>query len=399
MNVIMQNEAVKAALKFIKDNDEATLQEQLKLCIIPAPSYDEHERALYIKSKFADIGLDNVRIDEAGNVLGEINGTGKGPKLMIAAHLDTVFSIETPLEIKKEGNVYKCPGINDNARGLSELLTVAMAVKSAAIRPVGDIIFCANVCEEGLGDLKGTRHIFNTMNIDAFITLDSSPVGKIVYKALGSLRFRVTYTCCGGHSAGDFGIPNPVHALGRAINKISNFQVPVTPRTTFNIGVIEGGTSVNSIAKTASMLIDMRSESTAELERLSVDLEKAVCTACEEEQKRWNSDKKLEYLIEMVGNRPAGTQPDDCPIVKIAEKAIHAVGCEPELAMGGSTDANIPISLGIPAIAVGRGNKGGGIHTVDEWFEPVDAYKAPQKNLLMALYISGIDGCCEPWTL
>jgi tripeptide aminopeptidase len=219
--------------------------------------------------------------------------------------------------------------------------------------------------------------------------------GGIVYTATGSQRYQVTFRGCGGHSFADFGLPNPIHAMGRAINTISQFQVPKNPKTTFNVGIVEGGMSVNTISASCSMLVDIRSDSVVELNRLSAELQAAVDLAVKAENKRWESNEKVIAEIIMKGNRPAGVQPQDCMIVKTAWEAAELLGIEPELRYESSTDANIPISMGIPAITVGRGGKEGRVHTVHEWFEPVDAFLGPQKDLLLILGLAGLDGCFE----
>lgn len=396
MQELLKNEKVLKAIHFIKEDDERTLKEHLELCEIPAPSHNEERRALYVKNIFEETGLDNVKIDEIWNVMGTIHGTGNGPVVMLAAHTDTVFPIETELKVRKEGNVYYCPGINDDTRAVAELFTIARAMKASGIKAQGDIIFCANVCEEGLGDLKGVKHIFENPNsIDAFVSIDNPVTGGIVYTATGSHRYEVTFRGCGGHSFADFGLPNPIHAMGRAINTISQFQVPKVPKTTFNVGIVEGGTSVNTIPASCSMLVDIRSDSSEELDRLSLELKQAVYLAVQEENKRWEFSESVAAEITMKGNRPAGIQPKDCTIVKTAWEAAQLLGIEPELRDESSTDANIPISMGIPAITVGRGGKEGKVHTIHEWFEPEDAFLGPQKDLLLILGLAGLDGCLE----
>lgn len=403
MKGLLEHEQVKMALQFIREDDERTLQEQLELCEIPAPSYEERARAEYVEVKFREAGLRDVHIDGAGNVLGSIRGTGKGPTVMLAAHLDTVFPGETEVKVRREGNLYQCPGINDDTRAVAELFTIARAMSRVGLRPQGELIFCANVCEEGLGDLKGVKYIFeNRRDIDGFVSIDDPETGGIIYKAVGSLRYEVIFTGRGGHSFTDFGLPNPIHAMGRAIQKISDFQVPEVPRTTFNVGVIHGGTSVNTVSGSASMLVDLRSESPEELERLSREMECAVEQAAEEENLRWEKDGKVcgeeKIRVEIVqrGNRPAGAQKADCPAVQAARNAALLLGMEPELLGACSTDANIPISLGIPALTVGRGGREGGVHTIHEWFEPVESWLGPQRDLLLVLGLGGLEGCVKP---
>lgn len=396
--MLLDNEIVRKALDEIKALDETTTQETLTLCQIPAPSHQEKEKAEYVMKLFREIGLLDVHMDEVWNVLGRWPGTGGGPTVMLAAHTDTVFPMETDVTVRKEGSRYCCPGINDDTHAVAEIMAVAKAMVKHGLHAKGDIIFCANVCEEGLGDLKGVKHIFQHNNdIDAFVSVDNPVTGGVVYTATGSRRYQVTFTGSGGHSFADFGLPNPIHAMGRAIAAISDFQAPRLPKTTFNVGVVSGGTSVNTISASASMLMDIRSDSDSELERLTQEFLRAVDRAVEAENSRWAPDKPpVKAEVEVKGIRPAGTQPPDCPIVMAAFEAARMLHIQPELRDESSTDANIPISMGIPAITVGRGGREGGVHTLHEWFEPVEAWLGPQRDLLLVLLLAGLEGCVAP---
>ncbi|MDO5134560.1 MAG: M20/M25/M40 family metallo-hydrolase [Eubacteriales bacterium] len=390
MEELKKIKTIQKALEFLEQDDENTLREHLLLCTIPAPSFKEQERAFFVMEKMKEYGLEEVHQDAVGNVLGLIRGRGDGPRVILAAHLDTVFPMETELSVRKEGNRYYCPGINDDTRALAELLSLARAMKALDIRGNGDLIFCANVCEEGLGDLKGVRHIFGASGCcDAFVTVDNVASGGIVYTATGSVRYLVTFRGPGGHSFGDFGLPNPIHAMGRAISAIGDFQVKDSPRTTFNVGVVEGGTSVNSIPQECSMLVDLRSDDAQELQEIEKKFLAAVEEAVKRENERWGSGKKVTVTLTLKGSRPAGRQERESQIVRAAWAATLASGQTPEFRRECSTDANIPISLGIPAIALGRGGAGGGTHTLGEWFSPQEAYKGPQKLLLLALGLLG----------
>lgn len=396
--MLLHNEAVRKALDEIKALDETTTQETLTLCQIPAPSHQEKEKAEYVRKLFQEIGLLDVHMDEVWNVLGRWPGTGGGPTVMLAAHTDTVFPLETDVTVRKEGSRYYCPGINDDTHAVAEIMAVAKAMVKHGLHAKGDIIFCANVCEEGLGDLKGVKYIFQHDNdIDAFVSVDNPVTGGVVYTATGSRRYQVTFTGSGGHSFADFGLPNPIHAMGRAIAAISDFQAPRLPKTTFNVGVVSGGTSVNTISASASLLMDIRSDSDSELERLTQEFLRSVEQAVETENSRWASDMPpVKAEIEVKGVRPAGTQSPNCPIVTAAFEAARMLNIQPELRDESSTDANIPISMGIPAITVGRGGREGGVHTVHEWFEPVEAWLGPQRDLLLVLLLAGLEGCVEP---
>ena len=395
MDELLKCKGVQEALQFLYEDDERTLREHLEMCQIPAPSYEEGEKAEYVRKKMADAGLEDVHIDEVGNVLGTWSGTGNGPRIIIAGHTDTVFPRETDLTLKKEGERYSCPGIGDDTRAVAELLSLARALNATGIRGEGDIVFCANVCEEGLGDLRGTKHVFGDRDnhYDGFVSIDDKNTAGIIYQAVGSERYLVTFHGTGGHSFTGFGIPNPIHAMGRAIGKISDFHTPKNPKTTFSVGVVNGGTSVNVIAAECSMLIDMRSVDGEEIARLSEKLHQAVEEAVKEENARWeDKENPVTVTFEQKGKRPAGTQEKSCRIVQAVNAANQALGMETLYIGAASTDSNIPISLGIPAVTVGWGGKGGGEHTIHEWYEHVESWKGPQRDLLLLLGLSGYDG-------
>lgn len=382
---------VRRALEFIKAYEPKTIEEQIRTCEIPAPSFKEQKRAEYYKQRFTELGLKNIRIDREGNVIGERPGANSATSLVLAAHLDTVFPEGTDVKVKRSGNVLTAPGIGDDCRGLTVILSVIRALNEAKIQTNGSVIFVANVGEEGLGDLRGVRHLFKEElkgRITHFISIDGTGLG-LTNAGVGSNRYRVTFKGPGGHSYGAFGMQNPIHALGRAIEKIAKFEVPKSPKTTFNVGRIEGGTSVNSIAHTAWMEVDMRSESAAELTKLDAAFKRAVNEAITEENNFWKSDKKVSVEIKLVGERPVGEQPADAPIVKIALAASNALNVKSDLGAS-STDSNIPMSLHIPAITISGGGKGKGAHSLDESFDTTDSYLGTQRALLIVLGIVGI---------
>lgn len=403
---LYDSQDIQNVLEYLKIDDENTLKEHLMMCEIPAPSFQEEKRGDFVLERFQTIGLLDVHKDEVGNVLGIWPGTGDGPTVVLAAHLDTVFPPETDVTVKCVDGVYYCPGINDDTRAVAELLTIARALVHHDVHGTGDIIFCANVCEEGLGDLRGVKHLFEQKKeqIDAFVSIDNQVTGGVIYTATGSLRYEVTVTGPGGHSFKDFGIPNPIHALGRIIAKIAEIQVLTKVKTTFNIGVISGGTSVNTIAQKASFLIDLRSDGIKELEEMREKVFLLVEEAVEEENQRWNCGENadssfkewaLTYEITPKGNRPAGQQIPDCNIVKATFNASELVGVTPQLRYESSTDSNIPISLGIPAVTVGRGGQEGKIHTLDEWHRPMNDWLGPQRTVLLVLALTGVEGLLE----
>ncbi|MGE0886899.1 MAG: M20/M25/M40 family metallo-hydrolase [Blastocatellales bacterium] len=388
---LLASPKIKMALDHLKATEAQTIKDQIEVCEIPAPTFHEERRAAWFKDRFIKLGLKNVRIDKAGNVLGERPGKGNGPVLVLAAHLDTVFPIETDLKTKREASIIKAPGIGDDCRGLAVILAVARALNEARIETDGTIIFVANVGEEGLGDLRGVRHLFNEElkgRATHFISVDG--VGMdVTNTAVGVVRYRATFTGPGGHSYGAFGLPSPIHAMGRAIEKISRFEVPNQPKTTFNVGKIEGGTSVNSIAHTAWMEVDMRSVSAEELGKLEARFKQAVQAAIDEENQARPNQSPIAVDLKIVSQRPAGVQPVDSHIVQYALAAGTALGAKPRLTSG-STDSNVPISLKIPAITIDGGGEGRGAHSLDEYFDTTDSHLGTQWALLIALAIVGV---------
>ncbi len=394
VDVLMKNSKVKKAFEFIKQIEPETVEEQIKITEIPAPTFEEQERGEYFKKRFAEIGLNNVRVDAVGNVIGERPGAGgkDAPTLVLAAHLDTVFAMDTPLITKRDGTVIKIPGIGDDSRGLTLLLAIAKTLEQYKIETIGNLIFVANVGEEGLGDLKGVRHLFNQElkgKITHFISIDGTGLG-VTTGAVGSKRYRVTFSGKGGHSYGAFGMANPIHALGRLISKISEFQTPSNPKTTFNVGMIRGGTSVNSIAAEASFDIDMRSVDPQELAKLDAKFKQSAEEALGEENKRWNDKGKIALDIKQVGDRPTGNQSQELPLIKLAASANKFMNIENDFGFA-STDSNLPISIGIPAITIDGGGKGSGAHSLEEQWDSKDSYIGSQRALLIVLGVVGVE--------
>lgn len=389
---LVKSEAIKKGLAFIEQDHDQTVQEQIAITEIPAPPFKEGDRAVDFKNRLEKLQLQHVQMDAEGNVFGIRPGTGRGPKIMVSAHLDTVFPEGTDTIVREEGGILHAPGIGDDTRGLAELLAVARAMNHCGIANSGDIIFCGTVGEEGAGDLRGVKAFFREhQDIDAFVSLDGAGEGHIIYKATGSFRYTVTYNGPGGHSFSDFGTPSATHALGRAIAAIADLESKAEPKTTFSVGEITGGTSVNAIAQTASMTVDLRSNENKELEKLDAQFLDIVKRAARDENARWGDDR-LTVDIHRFGNRAPASQTADAPIVQIAAAAVAAIGKVPQLGEPSSTDANFPMSLGIPSITIGLGGKFGGAHTLEEWHDPKDGHIAIQKSFLTILGMAGVEG-------
>ncbi|HYB21482.1 MAG TPA: M20/M25/M40 family metallo-hydrolase [Thermodesulfobacteriota bacterium] len=387
---------IKKGLAFLKEDHENTVVEQKQICAIPAPPFKEQARAEHYRKRLAALGLKEVRMDKEGNVFGFRRGKGKGPVLLVAAHLDTVFPEGTDTRVREKGGKLYAPGIADDGRGLAALLSVVRALNETGMKTVGDIIFCGNVGEEGLGDLRGVKALFRDhKNIDGFISIDGHGSEIITFLATGSRRYEIIYQGPGGHSFSAFGLPSATHALGRGIAKIADLQTPKEPKTTFTVGTVQGGTSVNSIAAEAGMQMDMRSNRKKELLELEERFLEIVKKAAEEENARWGSDK-ITVQIKLVGDRPAGTQPPNAKIVQVAWASTEAVGQKPQLGEPSSTDSNLPISLGIPAITIGGGGDSGNNHAPGEWFDPTNAFLGPQRIFLTILGLVGVEGASEP---
>jgi len=386
---LMQDPAVKAALEAAKTNEPAIIEEQIRVSEIPAPSFKEEKRGAALRQIFTDLGLKNVRIDRAGNVIGERPGLAPRPNVVFAGHLDTVFPEGTNVKVTREGTVLKGPGIGDDARGLAVVIAVAKALNQAKVQTPGTITFVADVGEEGLGDLRGMKQLFGDTlkdRIDRFVSVDGTGFG-VTNVGVGSYRYRVTYKGPGGHSYGAFGLANPIHALGRAIAKISDFKVPQTPKTTFNVGRIGGGTSVNSIAFEAWMEMDMRSPDMESLKSVDANFLKAVDQALAEENERWGNKGKLTVDTQRVGTRPAGNTPENSAIVQTAISVTKALGFTPRLG-DGSTDSNVPMNMHIPAITIGGGGSGSGAHSLNEYFDTANSWQGTQRAILLAIALA-----------
>ena len=385
---LMADSAIKAAVDAIKASEAQTIEDQVRLCEVEAPPFKEAKRAEVYARMFREFGLQNVRIDKEGNVLGERPGAQPRPRLVFTAHLDTVFPEGTDVKVKREGAILKGPGIGDDCRGLAVLLAVVRTINQAKIQTPGSITFVGTVGEEGLGDLRGVKYLFNEGmkgQIDRFVSIDGTGLG-ITHIAVGSLRYRVTFKGPGGHSYGAFGLSNPMHALGRAVSTIAQFEVPENPKTTFNVGRIGGGTSVNAIPFDAWFEVDMRSASPSALQALDQKFHRAVDDAVKAEDARWNKNV-LSVDKALVGNRPAGQTPANSPIVQAAVSVTTTLGF-PVTLDEGSTDSNIAMTLGIPAITVDGGGRGRGSHALDESFDQTNSWQGSQRALLLCIALA-----------
>ncbi len=385
----LQNENVKVALSAVREFETVVIDDQVELCEIPAPPFSESMRAEAYRHRFEQLGLTEVRIDAVGNVIGVRAGKQRRPNLVMSAHLDTVFPQETDVSVVREGAILKGPGIGDDCRGLAVLLGIIRALDKAGLTTTGTITFVGTVGEEGLGDLRGVKHLFSTElpgQIDRFVSIDGPGLG-ITNGAVGSIRYRVTFSGPGGHSFGAFGLASPVHALGRFISRVSDFEVPDIPKTTFTVGRVGGGTSVNAIASEAWAEIDLRSSNDTALDRLDLMLLRAVDLALGAENSRWGREGGLSVDIMKIGERPAGMTDPSAAIVRAARSVSEALGIRSRL-FSGSTDANIPISMGIPAITIDGGGSGSGAHSEREMFNTTNSEQGTLRATLLAVALT-----------
>lgn len=388
-NDLERDTSVKAALEAAKRNEPKFIEEQIRVCEIPAPPFKEGQRAQELKRLFENLHLQNVRIDKAGNVIGTRPGAAAHPNLVFSAHLDTVFPEGTNVKVTREGNLLKGPGIGDDCRGLAVMLATIQALNDAKVQTPGTITFVADVGEEGLGDLRGTKNLFYDSlkgQIDKFVSVDGTGLG-IVRIGVGSMRYRVTFKGPGGHSYGAFGMANPIHAMGRAIAKIADFDVPSSPKTTFNVGRVGGGTSINAIPYETWMEVDMRSADAASLKAVDEKFNAAVRAAADEENRRWHDKGKLTVAPELVGIRPAGQTPENSAIVQTALAVSRTLGIS-EVLREGSTDSNVPMNLGVPAITISGGGKGNAAHSLNESFDTTDSWQGTQRAVLLAIALA-----------
>ncbi|HKD85055.1 MAG TPA: M20/M25/M40 family metallo-hydrolase [Terriglobales bacterium] len=366
---------------------------QVEVTAIPAPPWGEAARSAWLAERFAAVGLSDVHRDELGNVIGIRPGTDPAaPFIALSAHIDTVFPAGTPIVVRRDTDKLYGPGISDNSSGIVALLGLAKAMESAGLANTAPLLFIGDVGEEGEGDLRGMRHIYQqprwSATIASLVVLDGAGSDTIIAEGLGSRRYEIVVRGQGGHSWSDFGVANPIVALARIIDRFTRTPVPVSPKTTYNIGIINGGTSVNSIPESATMRVDTRSASVDELDRLERALHESVDHVIPEITGR----KKQELLtaeVRVIGNRPAADLPADSQLLKTIRAVDAQLGNAARIQRA-STDANIPLSLGREAIAIGAGGSGGGAHTIHEWYDPAGRDLGLKRILLLALALCGV---------
>lgn len=391
---LLDTERVRRACRFFETHAEEITAEHERICAVPASPFGERERAEYLRGRFRALGLPDASIDAEGNCLALRAGRARSPLLVVSAHLDTVFPAGTDFTVRRELGKLFAPGIADDGCGLAALIALVWALEEGAIETQGSLLFVGTVGEEGEGNLRGARYLLSEgewkNRVDGFISLDGPGVERITNAALGSRRYRLHLRGAGGHSWGDFGAANPVHALGRAIARLACYPAPTDPRTTFNVGRIEGGSGINVIPTDAWMDVDLRSASAEELRRLDAYFRRAAREAADDENyARRAGHPPLELELKLIGDRPSGETPADANIVQVAMAATRALGHQPRLDRS-STDSNIAISLGIPALTLGAGGASGHSHTLDEWYDPRGRDLGLKRPLLVALTLVGL---------
>lgn len=400
---LLADPGIQKALAYIKADHANMVEEQKEMALIPGAPYTELEiRSPMYREKLEQYGLADCFTDEVGNVFGYVHGSGAGPKILMEAHLDTVFPLETPLKIEMKGSRIYCPGIGDDTAAMASLLCVIRAIRHAGLKPCGTLMIGGTVGEESPGDARGVIHLMETQkDLDAYIAVETCWTHRVTRGAVACVRYEVIFTGPGGHSWNAFGLPSPLHAAGRAVAAIAELQPPKAPKTTFNVGIINGGTTVNSIASETRMRVDVRSVSTRERDNLAKTIADIIHDAVKEENcarpmPEGSDSAGIAVTIRTYNVKPGGDQPINAPIVQIAAEATRAVGVEPQFLPPSSTNANFPIDAGMPALCIGAGGNAGNSHAPDEWFDPTGGYDGPQKCLLMLYAAAGLQGVTEP---
>ncbi len=393
-------DAVRSGVEFIKEDEQNTIQDQLELVVIEAPTFEEGQRAKAFAAKLAALGLEDAQVDRHGNAFGIRRGKGNtGQAIVIEGHLDTVFPMGTVAgRPESQNGVYHCPGMADDTRGLVAVLSALRAFNHSQIETHYDLIFMGTSREEGMGGFGGIKDFLaDHDNIVGCINVDGASTESITYQATGMKTFAVNFYGIGGHAYAAFAkVANPLHAAARAVAKIADLQVPTSPRTTFAVSNFHAGNDagVHAIVPQATIKMNMRSDCQTELDILYGKALQCIKQACEEETARWGVDT-ITYDITTYVDVKAGTQPVDAPIVQAIYTLIQDTGVEPILDHGGNTNANPPIAKGIPAVCIGGGGKSGMVHTTKEWWDSTDAYKGPQLIFYLANMLAGIEGVSE----
>lgn len=389
---IIGSRGFKEASAFLEADHDRLVRELIALTEIPAPPFKEARRAAAYLEHLRRLGLSDVEADAEGNVMGLRKGTGRGGLLAVVAHLDTVFPEGTDVTVKRDGTRLMAPGVGDDTRGLAALLSVIRAMAAAKLRTEADILFVGSVGEEGEGDLRGVKFLLTRGKykgrITRFLAIDGNGSGSITRGGVGSKRYRTTFSGPGGHSYGAFGLVNPAYALAAAIAAFAETPVPSTPKTTFNVGVLAGGTSVNAIPSSVAMDVDIRSESCAELKKVD-DRFLAIVRRAADDENRVRSTREGRVTVDpkVIGDRPCGETPLDAPLLETASAVVRAFGLTPSYGIG-STDSNIPMAMGIPALTIGHGGGGGRAHSPDEWTDVDPARSARGAVILLAVVLS-----------
>jgi tripeptide aminopeptidase len=386
---------VHQAFQWLHLQEQRILQWQAEMVAVPAPPFGEGARAEWLCERFRGLGLENPHIDEVGNAIGTWHGKGScARRALLSAHIDTVFPAGTPIEADLQGSRLSAPGACDNGAGVAAMLAIAAAMQHAGLETECEVQFVGNVGEEGEGDLRGMRHLYRDASearehIAGHIVLDGAGHESAVTHALGSQRYLVTITGPGGHSWTDAGRPNPIILLSRAIQRFSTVTLPDLPRTTMNVGTIEGGTAINAIPERAAARIDLRSTDPEQLIRLEVELHRAVEDAVMAANQAQQAEaSSIRFAIEKIGDRPAGRLPADSELMALLEAVDRHLAIRTEMRLA-STDANIPLSMGIPAVSIGGGGEGGGIHTHAEWYDSRGRDLGLRRILLLLLAVAG----------
>ena len=395
---LTENLEVKKALTFLEQDAKNTIEQQKELVVVEAPTFQEEKRSRYYAKMLEQAGLQDVQHDDRWNVWGKIYGSGNtGKCILLEGHLDTVFGWGDVKEVvEKDGKIY-APGICDDTRALAANLSVVRALVNHELRPYHDIMIAGTVAEEGMGGMGGMKYLVNNKaeEIIAAISIDGPSNDVIYYNGTGMINYDVTYTGPGGHAYLAFGTPSALHAMGRAVAALGDMQVPTVPKTTYTVSLAKAGQAIHGIAQEANFKINMRSDSgevLADLEAKAVEIFKQ---AAEQENTRWGRPDTIKVKFEKILNVPAGSQPDDCRMLQAAKLATLALGITPRPLLGGCTNTNMPIAIGIPAITYGRGGTEYGTHTVNEWFDPTGVHVCEQKSLLLLLALAGLTGVTE----